>query len=210
MQTESIKIQQPNALQYAADVMRNGGVAAFPTDTVYGLGVLLTRLDAIQRLYFIKGQNQTRSVSILIAEPAQVEQFLQYSKPVLTRLAQTFWPGALTIVAPAKAGVPAGVIHDGLVGVRCPNLISLRSLIQLTGPLAVTTANLPGEEFPVTAAEVHRQLKGRIHLVLDGGPAALGQASTILEIRPDQAPLVVRSGPVSDQAILQILTTTES
>ena len=201
MQTEWIKVDEPAAIEHTADVLRNGGLAAFPTDTVYGLGVLLSRLDALERLYLIKGQNQTRSISILFADPAQAGLFLNVPEEPLNRLAKAFWPGALTIVGAAKAGVPAGVIHEGMVGVRCPDLPLLSSLLQLAGPLAVSTANLPGEPFPVTAQGVHRQLNGRIHLLLDGGASPLGAVSTIVEIKPDQAPQVLRQGPVSEEAV---------
>lgn len=204
MQTEVLSAEYPNALQHAFDVLNHGGVVGFPTDTVYGLGALPARKDSIERLYTIKGRSRTKAIAVLIADPGDLVKVTQGASRLAQKLAEAFWPGPMTLIAPRHPSLPEIISTTNTVGVRMPDHPVCLGLLRLTGPLAVTSANLTGEENACTAQEVLEQLKGRFHLLIDGGPTPGGVPSTVVDCT-NETPVILREGPISESEILKII-----
>ena len=190
----------PNALRYAGDVLRYGGLVAFPTDTVYGVGALAFHPEAVLRLYTVKGRPTEKAIAVLIGREADLAQVAGELTPAARRLAEKFWPGSLTLVVPKHPRLPQAVSALPTVGVRMPDHDLARRLLTQTGPMAVTSANRSGEPNALTAADVLAQLAGRIELVLDGGRVPGGVPSTVVDCTAS-IPQVLREGPVSAAAI---------
>jgi L-threonylcarbamoyladenylate synthase len=196
MQTEIISAEAPGALQKAVDLLREGGLVAFPTDTVYGLGVLAYDQRGIDQLYAVKQRNSLKAIPILLGDPDELAQVAAGMGEIARRLAQRFWPGPLTLVVACHPGLPPNLSPQPTIGVRMPNHPVALSLLRLTGPLAVTSANQSGSESAATAQEVFAQLGGRIPLILDGGRTPGGLSSTVVDCTGPE-PVILRPGPVS-------------
>lgn len=204
MKTQMLSMHDASALTLALGILKNGGVVAFATDTVYGLGALVSDEKAVTLLYEVKERPAEKSIPILIGDFAQVTQVASSVPPMAGKLAGQFWPGPLTMILPRHPSIPNAVTTLPTVGVRIPALDSARALLRLTGPMAVTSANLSGQTSPSTAADVEQQLGGRIPLILDGGTTPGGIPSTLVDCTGEQ-PVILREGPVSLQMILQAL-----
>lgn len=204
METKILAIDDDGALQTAAAVLNTGGVVALPTDTVYGVGALAFDGEAVTQLYVVKQRPPEKAIPLLIGDVQQLGQVAAQITAMAEKLAQRFWPGPLTIVVPRHAAIPDAVTPLPTVGVRIPNLAATQKLLRLTGPLAVTSANISGRESPSSAAEVNAQLGGRIPLILDGGITPGGVPSTVVDCTAEQ-PVILREGPISLAEILQAL-----
>ena len=204
MKTEILSAQVAQAVRYAADVLRHDGLVAFPTDTVYGVGALVFREAAVQRLYRVKGRSTDKAIAVLVAHNADLLNIAGVLTRSAQRLADKFWPGPLTLVVPKHPSLPQAVSALPTVGVRQPDHPLMRQLLALTGPLAVTSANRSGEPNTLTAQEVLAQLDGRIDLILDGGRVNGGVPSTVVDCTGDE-PVILRAGPVSAEAIAEAL-----
>ena len=200
MQTQLLSADSPNAINHAMDVLTHGGVVAFPTDTVYGLGALAFDEEGIDRLYFIKGRHHAKAIAVLISQFDELHQLTPTPSKEMFRLASQFWPGPLTMVVPRSATVPELLSSTLTIGVRIPDHPVALQLLAVSGPMGVTSANLSGQENTTTAAEVMHQLDGRIHLVLDGGTTPGGIPSTVVDLTTPQ-PSILRAGPVSEQEL---------
>jgi L-threonylcarbamoyladenylate synthase len=183
------------ALADAAAVVEAGGVVAFPTETFYGLGVAALDAAAVRRLFALKGRPESRPILVLVDDPARVDRIALMTASARELIAR-HWPGALTLVLPARPVVPAELTAGtGTIGVRQPSHPVARALAAVAGPITAPSANLTGEMPPTTAAEVLRVFDGRIELVLDGGPTPGGLPSTVLDVTVDP-PRVLREGAV--------------
>jgi len=194
--TEIISLSHPDVFIQAAAVIQAGGIVAFPTDTVYGIGVSAFNRKAIEKIYNVKGRSHLKAIPILVGD---VEDLAQITPPIplyIQQIVDNFWPGALTLVLPASSSLPKSLSPTPTVGVRIPNLDQARSLLRATGPLATTSANLSGKPSALTADEVLQQLDGRIDLILDGGTVHGGQASTVLDCSGESF-ILLRKGPVT-------------
>jgi L-threonylcarbamoyladenylate synthase len=196
MKTEVLLASDPNALRYAVDVLRYGGLVAFPTDTVYGVGALAFHHEAVMRLYTVKGRSTDKAIAVLIGREADLADVATALTPAAEKLAAKFWPGSLTLVVPKHPRLPAAVSSLPTVGVRMPDHALARQLLEQTGPMAVTSANLSGEPNALTAAHVLAQLSGRIELILDGGRVPGGVPSTVVDCTA-AVPQILREGPVT-------------
>ncbi|UYN92814.1 MAG: threonylcarbamoyl-AMP synthase [Anaerolineales bacterium] len=201
MSTQVLSASAPNAIATAVDLLQRGGIVAIPTDTVYGIGALLTDAAAIERLYAVKGREHTKSIAVLLAGVEQLPQVAQGASPAALRLAARFWPGALTLVVPRLPSLPSALSQTDTVGVRVPNHPLALQLLTASGPLAVTSANLSGQPDALTAQDVLAQLEGRIDLVLDGGPTPGAVPSTVVDTIASP-PRMLRAGPISESEIL--------
>ena len=204
MKTAILSANDPYALPHAVDVLRNGGIVAFPTDTVYGLGALAFDARSVDRLYIAKGRSHERAIAILIHDEEQLTQVAQNLSFSTLELAKKFWPGPLTLVVERHQNVPEAISPLLTVGVRVPDHSFARKLLTMAGPLAVTSANLSGGENTNTANEVLKQLSGRIHLILDGGRTPGGVPSTVVDCTTPE-PVILRPGPISMAQIKKIL-----
>lgn len=205
MRTEVLNAEYPTALQHALDVLKHGGIVAFPTDTVYGLATLPTLVESIESLYIIKDRNREKAIAILMSSYAELNVVTSAVNPLAMRLAETFWPGPLTLVLPRHPRLPELLASNNTIGVRVPNHPVALRLLKLSGPLAVTSANLSGQENACTSAEVLRQLRGRFHLLLDGGETPGGVPSTVVDCTGSE-PIILREGPISEHDIDQVIS----
>ncbi|MDH5506249.1 MAG: L-threonylcarbamoyladenylate synthase [Anaerolineae bacterium] len=204
MKTEIMAASLPNALNHALDVLHRGGVVAFPTDTVYGLAALAFQEEGIQRLYSIKGRNQTKAIAVLIHDVRELEQIAVDIPAAAFDLADRFWPGPLTMVLPRHPDVPEALSSNPTIGVRVPDHPVALDLLRLTGPLGVTSANLAGGKNTRDAADVLTQLEGRVHLVIDGGRSPGGVPSTVIDCTKADL-TILRPGPISSADIWSVL-----
>jgi L-threonylcarbamoyladenylate synthase len=196
MKTEILKADHPIVFHHAVDILKHGGTVVFPTDTVYGLAALPFNEDFVERLYVVKGRNSTRAIAVLIGDVLDLEKVsFSPSKPAM-QLAELFWPGPLTLVLPRHPDLPEVLAPLMTVGVRVPDHPVASSLLGLTGPLAVTSANLSGRENTNSAQEAFDQLRGRVDLIIDGGRSPGGVPSTVVDCTTSELK-ILRPGPIS-------------
>jgi L-threonylcarbamoyladenylate synthase len=197
----------PAAIERAGRLLREGGLVAFPTETVYGLGADATSPQAVARIYAAKGRP---SFNPLIAHIPDLEAALAQAAlpPAAIRLAEAFWPGPLTLVAPrAASGTVCDLACAGLssVALRVPAAPVALALIRAADrPIAAPSANRSGHVSPVTAQHVVEDLDGAVDLVLDGGRAERGLESTIVSF-VGEAPRLLRPGALTREAIEAVL-----
>ena len=198
MQTRLIRAEEKGAIDEALEVLRGGGLLAFPTETVYGLGARLFDPRALERLFSVKGRPRGRPFILHLAEKSMVFEVAASVPEVATRLMEAFWPGPLTLVLPARPEVPMAVRGGGeTVGVRIPaHPVALELIGSLGEPLPAPSANLTGRPSPTTADHVLRDLGGKIELVLDAGPTGIGVESTVLDLSGGR-PRILRAGAVA-------------
>ena len=190
----------------AIDALRGGGIVALPTDTVYGIAVALDTPGGIEALFAAKHRPPERGIALLLADAAQAPTIGQWPAAAAT-LAASFWPGGLTIVVRRRSDVelPAALTGGApTIGLRVPDHPAPRALAAAVGPLPTTSANRSGEPEAQEAVEIVAQLGDAIELVLDGGPARGGPASTVVDCSVDP-PRVLRHGAISDGAIEAVL-----
>jgi len=194
------------AIVVAARILAEGGLIAFPTDTVYGVGVHAFQPDAVERIYVAKIRPWDKAIPILLAQADDLALVAERITETTWLLAERFWPGGLTLVLPKKANVPDVVSAGGpTVAVRVPNHpVPLALMAALGTPLAATSANLSGRPSPVTAWEVETELGGRIELILDGGQCPGGIPSTVLDLATDP-PAILRAGAIAVEEIEAVL-----
>lgn len=200
MKTEILRVNRPSAIDHAVDVLKHGGLVAFPTDTVYGLAALPFKSEYVEGLFSAKGRNNSRAIAILIGNYADLKSVVDQFDETSTRLAHRFWPGPLTLVVPKLSGLPEVLSQDGTIGVRMPDHPVALALLRLIGPLAVTSANISGQNNANTAEEVYDQLNGRVHLILDGGRSSGGIPSTVVNCATSRM-TILREGPISLNSI---------
>lgn len=196
MKTDILRVDHPVALTHAVDVLNNGGLVVFPTDTVYGLAALPDTTEHVERLYTVKGRSSTRAIAILIGNSEDLVRVSSSLPEVVLRLAKRFWPGPLTLIVPRHPSLPDVLSPQPTIGVRMPNHAVALTLLRMTGPLAVTSANLSGQDNANTAQEALAQLKGRVHLILDGGRTPGGVPSTVVDCTTPEL-VILRKGPIT-------------
>jgi L-threonylcarbamoyladenylate synthase len=194
-------------LEEAARCLQDGGLVAFPTDTLYGLGAVASRERAVKRLFEAKERSADRPLPIFVASPADVDSLATEVSPAARRLMETFWPGGLTLVLRRRPRFHYPALAGGdTVAVRVPaHPVALELLCRVGEPLTGTSANLSGRPGPRTAGEVRRQLGGRVDLIVDGGPCAGGVESTVVDCSVDP-PQVLREGAVPPERVAAALS----
>ena len=195
----------PLALTSAVEVLRRGGIVAYPTDTLFGLGADALNEAAVERVFEIKGRPQGMPLPLLIGDPEQLKMVADIVTESAWKFATAFWPGGLTLVVPVGPNVPALVTARGWkVAVRLPDHPIPRELARGLGrPITGTSANRTGGPEPSTAELVQKQLHNTIDMILRGGSAPAGRSSTVLDITGDQ-PKVLRHGAVSVEQLERI------
>lgn len=189
-------------LKQAAAIIKSGGVVAFPTDTVYGLGALADNPEAVRRVFEIKGRPLSQALPLLVINITQAMDTASRVSETAKILMARFWPGALTLVFPRATWVSDMVTAGGsTVAVRVPNHPLTIELIKAAGgPLVGTSANLHGYLSPVTAEEVREQLGNSVDLIIDGGRAPGGVESTIVDVSI-HPPRILRQGMIKREDI---------
>jgi L-threonylcarbamoyladenylate synthase len=209
MKTQVIAVDperpDPAALDVAAAILRRGGLVAFATETVYGLGAIATRPEAVDAIFEAKGRPANNPLIVHVSGVEQAQSLVTWWPDTASQLALAFWPGPLSIVLPRSPRVPDRVTAGGeSVAIRVPAPLVARGLIEATGePIAAPSANRSNRVSPTQAEHVLASLEGRIDLVLDSGPAAVGLESTVVALQPKQIS-ILRPGPISGSQIEQV------
>jgi L-threonylcarbamoyladenylate synthase len=190
----------------AAACLRRGGLVAFPTETVYGLGAHAQDVDAVRRLFAAKGRPPDDPLIVHVASVAAIAPLVRAVPEVVERLAARFWPGPLTLVLRRSTAVPDEVTAGlDTVAIRVPAHPIARALIEAAAlPVAAPSANLFSRPSPTRAAHVLQDLDGRIDMVIDGGATTVGVESTVLDLSQD-VPTVLRPGAVSLEMLRPLL-----
>jgi len=190
----------------AADVLRGGGLVAFATETVYGLGADARNPDAVAKIFRVKRRPLTNPLICHVANIGGARQITRAWPKTAQQLAERFWPGALTLVLPKTDEIPS-IVTAGLdtVGVRVPaHPVALELLRVFGGPIAAPSANRSSRISPTTAEHVRHDLGSEVELILDGGPCAVGIESTVLSVAREM-PVILRPGGVSRRQIEAII-----
>lgn len=196
IETHLIGADEPKAIEIALSILRAGGLIAFPTDTVYGLGALAMDAAAVASLYLAKSRPPDKSIPVLLGDTEDMRHVAADVPPLARQLAARFWPGPLTLIIPRHPSLPESVSASTTVGVRVPDHGPARALLRAAGPMAVTSANISGAASPSTAGEVMQQLQGRIPLIIDGGRTSGGVPSTVVDCTGLQ-PVILRPGTIT-------------
>jgi L-threonylcarbamoyladenylate synthase len=191
----------------AADILRSGRIAAYPTDTVYGLGADVFNDGAVIKVFTAKKRPPGMPLPVLIAETSQLRELAEDIPSMARILMDKFWPGGLTIIFHRRPAFKSLALSDSnKIAVRLPgHPITLRLIKELGHPMVGTSANLHGYPAALTAAEVKKQLGGMVDFVIDGGPCQGGIESTIVDVTVDP-PLVLRKGAIAEKDLLDLLT----
>ena len=195
------KILPASEIQQALRILKQGGIVAFPTDTVYGVGTLAFDNAAIESIYTAKDRPLEKAIPILIGDMSDLDKVADNIPEMALRFAARFWPGPLTCIVPKKRTLPPAVSATETVAVRIPDHPDALTLLRAAGPMAVTSANISGQASPSTAQEVYDQLNGRIPLILDGGETPGGTASTIVDCTGEK-PVILREGPLTMENLI--------
>jgi L-threonylcarbamoyladenylate synthase len=189
-----------------AAALGEGAVAAYPTETFYALGAAAFSKKAVEEVYRLKKRNAAKALSVVVSDLDMIREIAGPLPPGFVPLAGEFWPGPLTLVLPAAAGVPEFLLGPGrTIAVRIPPPAWLRALVRELGePLTATSANLAGETELAEAAAVVAVFDGKVDLIVDGGPAPGGEPSTIVDLVSD-LPRILREGRIPASRIWAIL-----
>ena len=206
METLFLSAQAPETAQAAAQILRNGGLVAIPTETVYGLAANGLDEDAVAKIFIAKGRPQDNPLILHVSEPEQMEALCHHIPESAYRLAEKFWPGPLTMVLPARDIVPKRTTGGlSTVAVRCPDSDITRSIIRLAGvPIAAPSANISGKPSTTTAEHVLHDHNGRIAAIVDGGPCRVGVESTIVDLT-EERPRLLRPGGITPEQLIEVL-----
>jgi len=199
----SLSIQQQ--VERGISILKQGGLVAFPTDTVYGLGVGANNQQAVARVYRVKERPQNIALPLLLANILQIGEVAEPVPPIAWLLAHNFLPGALTIVLPKSNLVPDIITAGGItVAVRIPAHPIPVALAQgLGAPIVGTSANVSGKPSALTADEVYSQFGSKIDLVIDGGRCPGGRESTIIDVTGEE-PVILREGAISREELRRV------
>ena len=189
-------------LDKAIEILKDGGIVAFPTDTVYGLGGLVFSVEAAERIYRVKQRSRHLPLPVLLADITQLGDIAGPVSEAAQCLMQHFWPGGLTLVLAKKDRLPDIITGgSGKVAVRIPDHVVPLSLIRgLGAPIIGTSANVSDQPSPVTAEEVKRQIGGQVDLIIDMGRCPGGLESTVVDVT-GEAPVILRRGIISEEEI---------
>jgi L-threonylcarbamoyladenylate synthase len=206
---EILKVDKPNlefALEYSARLIHAGKVIAFPTDTFYGLGADPFNLAAITEIFRIKHRSADRPIPLLVASLDQAADLVDDPPQLFFTLAKKFWPGPLTIVAPASRQIPLKVTaNTGRVGIRWPSFPLAEALIKAVDrPLTGTSANRSEQPACSTAAQVEEQVGDLLPLILDGGTTEGDQPSTVVQLQGERV-RILRFGGVNESELEEFL-----
>ncbi len=205
MNTKVFKIDcdsmDADAIEQSAKIIKNGGLVAFPTETVYGLGADATDKAAAAKIYAAKGRPSDNPLIIHISRAEEAEAYA-YTSPLYYSLARAFMPGPLTIILPKRDTIP-NEVTGGLdsVAVRCPSHPVARALIAAAGvPIAAPSANISGSPSPTSASHVINDMQGKIDAIIDGGECEIGLESTIVKLVGEKA-ILLRPGAITADAL---------
>jgi tRNA threonylcarbamoyl adenosine modification protein (Sua5/YciO/YrdC/YwlC family) len=200
---------RPLAVAAAARAVAAGSVVVLPTDTLYGIGADAFNPDAVAGVLAAKGRGRDLPVPVLVGSWSTIDGLVSWVPPTLRALVEAFWPGGLTIVvehAPSLAW-DLGDVH-GTVAIRMPLHPIALDLLAITGPMAVSSANVTGQPPALTAQQAYQQLGESVAVYLDGGEVQVGRPSSIIDLT-GEVPLLLREGAISLAALREVVGTVE-
>jgi L-threonylcarbamoyladenylate synthase len=210
MDTKIIEIHQNNIekalIEEAAKIIKNGGVVAFPTETVYGLGANGLDVEAVKKIFRAKGRPQDNPLILHVCSIDQVEELVEEIPNIAKVCMERFWPGPLTIIF-RKSSIVPDIITAGLdtVAIRMPNHSIALELIRFSdGPIAAPSANISGRPSPTSAKHVIEDMMGKVDMIIDGGSTGIGLESTVLDLSGDK-PMILRPGGITEEDLRKII-----
>jgi tRNA threonylcarbamoyl adenosine modification protein (Sua5/YciO/YrdC/YwlC family) len=200
----SVATERPIGLEQATDAVRRGELVVLPTDTVYGLGTDAFSPEAVAALLAAKGRGRDMPVPVLVGSPRTLDGIATGLSQTARDLVEAFWPGGLTVVARAQPSLQWDLGETGgTVAVRMPLHLVAIELLQATGPMAVSSANISGRPPATTVDEAVEQLGESVSVYLDGGPSGEPVPSTIIDVSGD-SPRLLRAGAVPEQVLREV------
>ena len=193
------KVVLENQMNEICDVIQKGGIVAFPTETVYGVGIHFNDEEALERLMEAKNRDYSKAITLMVADKADISQYA-YISPQAQKMIDQFMPGMITLIFKKKESV-----HDSMtngkstIGIRIPDSEFVLSLLKKVGPMLVTSANLSQHPNTTSTQEVLNQLDGRIDLVVDGKTSD-NIASTVVDVSQDEIK-ILRAGKITKEQI---------
>lgn len=209
LETEFIKIDPENidmdAMRRAGEIIAGGGLVAFPTETVYGLGASAVDSGAAEKIYAAKGRPSDNPLIVHVCSFEQIEELAENIPAYAKKLMQSFMPGPLTLILKKKPCIPNEVTANmDTVGIRFPSNAVAAALIKCSGvPIAAPSANISGKPSPTTARDVMEDMNGKIECIIDGGSCSVGVESTILDASGER-PVLLRPGGITVEMIKEI------
>jgi L-threonylcarbamoyladenylate synthase len=195
-ETRHLRAEEPGAIAAAAELLRQGHLVVFPTDTLYGIGANAFNAEAITRLYQVKARPQQKGIPILLSDLHQLQNVIRDIPDMAIAYYERYWPGPLTLIMPKHRDLPAVISPNEGVAVRIPDNDVTRALIRAAGGMVATSsANRSGQRPARTGADAMRLLGGQVSAVLDDGPCPEEVASTIIDCLGKE-PVIIREGPI--------------
>ena len=195
MSTSGFSAEIQRQVDVATKRLREGGIVIYPTETFYGIGAVLSRPEALSRLASLKGRKSEKPLPVIVAGEDEARALWKEVPPLVEGLMKRFWPGPLTIVLPARAGLPFEVAPHGAIGVRVSSNEIARALAKSAGAIVATSANLAGQRECTRVAEIDPSLRGEVDAVVDVGETVGGRPSTVVTVEEGKL-TVLREGAV--------------
>jgi L-threonylcarbamoyladenylate synthase len=193
--TDTLSQALLQSIEAAARVLRDGGLAVYPTETFYGLGAAVARADAVHKLGSLKGRDASKPMPVIVGDEAAARALWVEVPAAAEIFIKRFWPGPLTIVLPARPGLPFELAPSGNIGIRVSSHPVARELARRVGPLVATSANLSGNHESTKVAQIDRKLREAVGFVLDAGQTPGGRPSTVLSFTEGK-PEIIREGAI--------------
>ncbi|MBE5939480.1 MAG: threonylcarbamoyl-AMP synthase [Lachnospiraceae bacterium] len=199
-----------SVISEAAEIIKNGGLVGFPTETVYGLGANGLDEDAAAKIYAAKGRPSDNPLILHISDEKELDDIVEYVPDMAVKLMDRFWPGPMTLVFKKKCTVPDGTTGGlSTVAVRMPEHEVALRLIEASGvPIAAPSANISGRPSPTKAEHVWEDMQGKIDMIIDGGQVEIGLESTIIDVTGEE-PVILRPGYITSDMVKDIIGTVE-
>lgn len=197
-------------IKEAAQIIKNGGLVVFPTETVYGIGANGLKAEAVKKIYIAKGRKQDNPLILHISNYKMLSQIAENITEIENRLMEAFWPGPFTLILNRKTCVP-DTVTGGLdtVGVRMPSgEIALRLIEEANCPIAAPSANISGRPSGTTIEDIFEELKDKVDCIIDGGKTSVGLESTVVRVI-DGVPIILRPGKITPEQIKQVVGVVE-
>lgn len=190
-------------LKVICNLIKNGELVIFPTETVYGIGANALDKDAVSKIFVAKGRPADNPLIVHIADKRDIEKYVREVTPVEQKLIDTFMPGPFTLILPKKDIIP-DIVSGGLdtIGIRMPSNVIARGIISFSGvPVAAPSANVSGKPSGTSIDDIRKELEGRVSAIIDGGETEIGLESTVVKVI-HEIPVILRPGKVTDKDII--------
>ena len=190
-------------LKVICNLIKNGEIVIFPTETVYGIGANALDKDAVSKIFIAKGRPADNPLIVHIADKRDIEKYVREITPVEQKLIDTFMPGPFTLILPKKDIIP-DIVSGGLdtIGIRMPSNVIARGIISFSGvPIAAPSANVSGKPSGTSIEDIRKELEGKVSAIIDGGETEIGLESTVVKVI-HEIPVILRPGKITDKDII--------